>query len=41
MFPATQFLQKPTTNFDETLHVVQACPKEGFSTTGTSGYSPV
>jgi len=29
------------TNFDETLHVAQACPEEGYRTTGTSGYSPV
>ena len=36
-----QFLQNGTTNFDETLHVAQACTEEGFGTTGTSGYSPV
>ena len=35
------FLQNGTTNFDETLHVAWVCPGEGFSTIGTSGYSPV
>ena len=35
------YLQKPLADFDETLHVSQACPKEGFGTAGTSGYSPV
>ena len=37
----TSFLQNPFADFDETLDVGQACPKEGFSTTSTSGYSPV
>ena len=36
-----QFLRNLTTNFDEILHVAQACTEEGFGTTGTSGYSPV
>ena len=35
------FLQNHTTDFDETLHVALVCPGEGFSTIGTSGYSPV
>ena len=35
------FLQNRTTDFDETLHVASVCPGEGFSTIGTSGYSPV
>ena len=30
LFPVTRLLQNPTTNFDETLHVAQAYPKEGF-----------
>ena len=37
----TVFLQNGSTDFDETLHVHWACPGEGFSTIGTSGYSPV
>ena len=32
------FLKNGTTDFDETLHVGQACPKEGFGTTGMSRY---
>ena len=35
------FLQNRTTDFDETLHVAWVCPGEGFSTIGSSGYSPV
>ena len=35
------FLQNRTTDFDETLHVAWVCIGEGFSTIGTSGYSPV
>ena len=35
------FLQNRTTDFDETLHVAWVCQGEGFSTIGTSGYSPV
>ena len=35
------FLQNWYTNFDEILHVAWACLPEGFSTIGTSSYSPV
>ena len=41
LYPETLYLKNWYTNFDETLHVAQACPKEGYRTTGTSGYSPV
>ena len=34
----TVFLQNGSADFDETLHVHWACPGEGFSTIGTSGY---
>ena len=33
-----QFLRNLTTNFDETLHVAQACPEEGFGTIFRSRY---
>ena len=38
LFPETLYLKNRTTNFDETLHVAQACPKEHFSTIGMSRY---
>ena len=41
VYHVTLYLKNGTTNFDETLHVDQACPKEGFRTTGMSGYSLV
>ena len=41
LYHVTSFLQNPFADFDETLHAGQACHKEGFSTTSTSGYSPV
>ena len=39
--PVAKYLKNVTTNFDETLHVAQACSEEGFGTIGMSGYSPV
>ena len=41
LYLETLYLKNWYTNFDETLHVAQACPEEGYKTTGTSGYSPV
>ena len=38
LYPVASFLQIPSTVFDETLHVGQVCPKEGFCSTGTSGF---
>ena len=35
------YLKTPTTNFDETCHVAQACPDEGLGTTGRSRYPQV
>ena len=36
LFPETLFLKNLTTNFDETLHVAQACTEEGYRTIGMS-----
>ena len=41
VYHVTLYLKNRTTNFDETLHALQACPEEGFSTIGMSGYSLV
>ena len=41
LYPETLYLKNQTTNFDETLHVAQAYPEEGYRTIGISGYSPV
>ena len=41
ILPPYMYLKNWYTNFDDTLHVAQTCPKEGYRTTGTSGYSPV
>ena len=41
LYYVTLYLKNRTTNFNETLHALQACPEEGFSTIGISGYSLV
>ena len=41
LFLVRDSLPNASADFDETLHALWACPKEGFGTTGTSGYSPV
>ena len=38
LYPVTIFLGNRTTDFDENLHVVQACTKEGFEIGGMSRY---
>ena len=38
LYPETLYLKNRTTNFDETLHVAQACPEEGYRTIGMSRY---
>ena len=38
LYPETLYLKNWYTNFDETLHVAQACPKEGYRTIGMSRY---
>ena len=38
LYPETIFLGNRTTDFDENLHVVQACTKEGFEIGGMSRY---
>ena len=41
LFLVQDLFPNASADFDETLHALRAYPKEGFSTIGTSGYSPV
>ena len=39
LYLETLYLKNSYTNFDETLHVAQACPEEGHRTIGMSSYT--
>ena len=38
LYHVAKYLKNMTTNFDEILHVAQACPEEGYRTIGMSRY---